>query len=39
MISITDTLNVIKDAVTAYEKATNNEASVVLIGGYAAIFF
>jgi len=37
--SITDTLNVIKNAVTAYEKQTKNKASLALIGGYAAIFF
>lgn len=39
MRSIIDTLSVIKDAVTAFNKETNRDASVALIGGYAVIFF
>lgn len=38
MKSIGDTLAVIRSAVTEFERATNNEALVALIGGYAVIF-
>lgn len=38
MKSIADTLRVIKNAVTGFEKETKKEAYLALIGGYAVIF-
>ena len=39
MKSITDTLSVIKNAVTLFNKDSAHSASVALIGGYAAVYF
>lgn len=39
MKSIIDTLSVIKDAVTRFNRDSAHSASVALIGGYAAVYF
>lgn len=39
MKSIVDTLSVIKNAVTAFEKKTGKNAYIALIGGHAVIFY